>query len=211
MLVSTMSRPRSTVLVPVVIILVGCLACRSRSNTSDHAAAPPTAIPAAVEPAAAAKEVHAIEFQVDVLPEEREDFPEGFSPSISLESPEQELTRMRNRDQIVIANRNVVVVIDYPLDKPVEVPLVAPVNAGFSRTALVRGISAAYHRIYDEEERTATEKTIPLDQRTGLINRNKTNGVYGICCHDLGDLVLHTIELSEKPDGTTYLVLGIDS
>ena len=48
-------------------------------------------------------------------------------------------------------------------------------------------------------------------QRTGLINRNKTNGVYGICCHDLGDLVLHTIELSEKPDGTTYLVLGIDS
>jgi hypothetical protein len=189
-------------------LLASAVGCKPRPRAAKEdrpAAAPATAAQHANAPAAT--EIH---FQIDVPPEELEDFPEGFSPYVSLEAPEPEIAKMRARDEIVLAKRRAVVVIDYPVAKDVEFPIEAATDAGFSRAELVRAISGVYHRMYEEEERTAKQKTIPMDQRTGLINRNETDGVYGIWGHDLGDLVLHTIEVSEK-GGVTYLVLGIDS
>ncbi|TWW00849.1 hypothetical protein [Chitinophaga pinensis] len=52
---------------------------------------------------------------------------------------------------------------------------------GFTRKELLQFISDKYHMIYKEEEQSAVTKTVPLNERKELINRNNTDGnmVYG--------------------------------
>lgn len=54
-------------------------------------------------------------------------------------------------------------------------------------------------------------KTVPLEQRKRLLNRNRTDGTYGIRGHDLSDLDLHTAEVYRTASGRWLLELGIDS
>lgn len=46
---------------------------------------------------------------------------------------------------------------------------------GFTRAQLINEISKRYYQLYDEEEKTATIKTVPMEQRK-IFNRNQTNG-----------------------------------
>jgi hypothetical protein len=158
-----------------------------------------------------AERVASIKFEVEVLPEEREFYPDGTSPYVGLDDPAGDLTRMRRGEEVVVRAPRAIVIIHYPLREPIQVPVVAVQPAGFTRGELAGLISREYRRIYAEEEASATQKTIPMDQRQGLINRNETDGRYGIWGHDLGDLDLHTIHVLRSRDGTTYLGLGIDS
>ena len=98
-----------------------------------------------------------------------------------------------------------------PLSGEWKFPVKSQSPKGFTRADLARSISNTYKAVYAEEERTTQIKVVPLDQRTGLINRNKTNGKYGIWGHDLGDLVLHTVEVTKRADGILVAHLGIDS
>ena len=50
-----------------------------------------------------------------------------------------------------------------------------------------------------------------LNQRKGIINRNETDGKYGIWGHDLEDLDLSTIEVYRNKENKLELVLGIES
>jgi len=75
----------------------------------------------------------------------------------------------------------------------------------------VLAISKKYHEIYDEEERTAATKTIPMAQRKTLANRNETDGKYGIWGHDLSDLMLDTIDVYKNDKGKIFLQLSIES
>lgn len=205
----------------VFVVGLGLLGCKSSRKTPEEATAsqPAAAAVVAAETASAANEyenasrrkVQEISLEVEALPEEREDFPEGFIRGLGLEKPDAEIARIRARDDIVIRKRKIVIIIDYPVAKPVEFPLESSNEKGFSRAELVRSISRTYHRMYEEEERSAKQKTVPPGERTGLINRNRTDGTYGIWGHDLGDLFLHTIEVLEGTDGITYVTLGIDS
>jgi hypothetical protein len=68
-----------------------------------------------------------------------------------------------------------------------------------------------YHEIYKEEERTANTKTIPLNKREGLVNRNKTDGKYGVWGHDISDLDLSSIEVHKNSNGHFTLVLNVES
>ncbi len=73
------------------------------------------------------------------------------------------------------------------------------------RADLVRLISEEYQRIYLEEECTSeiNVRLIP-----GTLNRNETNGKFGVWGHTLEDLCLHTIWY----DSSTHMChLGIDS
>ena len=81
----------------------------------------------------------------------------------------------------------------------------------FSRAEGARSIGREYRRIYVEEEATATQKTLPMEQRGGVINRNRTDGKYGIWAHDLEDLDLVSIEVHQAPEGTLHLALNVDS
>lgn len=82
---------------------------------------------------------------------------------------------------------------------------------GFSRKQLALLISEKYHQIYDEEEVGATTKTIPVNKRDNGINRNKTNGKYGIWGHDITDLDLGSIDVRKSPNGEIFLELDIES
>lgn len=146
-----------------------------------------------------------IEFQID---DPDWDKP---SPYVSLFNPEPDIRNMRNRDEIVLTAIHLTLVLDYPLNREWEFPVDSKSLNGFTRVELARLISDTYKAVYAEEERTSKVPVVPLDQRIGLINRNKTEGKYGIWGHDLGDLVLHTVEVIRMPNGSLVAYLGIDS
>jgi hypothetical protein len=151
-----------------------------------------------------------IDFQVQATPEERELYEGPVINWISLDSPAKVINRLMDPDKIVLSNKTVILIIDYPVKAPLYFPLTSPGN-GFSRRQLITAISQQYHSLYKEEEKTATHKTIPADQREGLINRNETNGKYGIWGHDLSDLDLSSIEVYLGKNGFIYLSLGVES
>lgn len=70
-------------------------------------------------------------------------------------------------------------------------------------------ITKEYQKLYQDEEKSATIKTVPMKERK-MYNRNQTNGKYGIWGHDLADLALSSIQVY-KENGNTILTLGIES
>lgn len=161
-----------------------------------------------IEPKAPGTYITTIEFGIKATPEEWETFEDGVLPWISLDTPE--INRLIDADVVVLPYKDVVVMIDYPVANPVYFSLRSETN-GFSRRDLVTFISRQYHMLYEEEERTATTKTIPMEERKNLANRNETNGKYGIWGHDLADLDLSDIQVYKSDAGSIYLMLGVES
>ena len=151
-----------------------------------------------------------IEFGVKAEPEDAKDFEDGIIPWINIEKPENQINRLIDADKVVITYSEVTLVIDYPLNKPAEFILKSS-GKGFTKKQLVFEISKKYHEIYEAEESSAKTKTIPLEKRKGLINRNETNGKYGICCHDIGDLDLSSAQVYKTENGKIQIVLEVES
>ena len=136
----------------------------------------------------------------------------GPSPYVGLtkEGQKASLKAMANKDDLVFIEgigKDINVVFDYPLQRPTEFPITAPLT----RKDLVRFIGAAYRLIYDQESATSSLRAEPMCERNpecGLLNRANTDGVYGIYGHDLGDLALHTVTYDIRA-GKIYL--GVDS
>lgn len=151
-----------------------------------------------------------IEFNVKATTDEQKaDWEDGVIPWISIENPNPEINQLINADEIIVPQKNINIIIDYPLNNPANLDLSS--NNGFSRKDLILAISKKYNEIYAEEEKTAKTKTIPMDKRTGLINRNETDGKYGIWGHDLSDLDLSGIEVHQTKDGKINIILSIES
>ena len=151
-----------------------------------------------------------IEFGIKANEEELKDFEDGIIPWISIEKPENQVNRLIDADKVVITYSEITLVIDYPLNKPAEFILKSP-GKGFTKKQLVLEISKKYHEIYDAEESSAKNKTIPVEKREGLINRNETDGKYGIWGHDIGDLDLSSAEVYKMENGKIQILLGIES
>jgi hypothetical protein len=132
---------------------------------------------------------------------------DGFINWISVEHPE--LERLISPDEIVITRNSVRLYIDYPLNYPVFFDLKSKEN-GFTRKELAEQISKKYHLIYSEEEESANNKTIPQEQRK-IMNRNPTDGKYGVWGHDIIDLDLTAIEVYEDKNKKLTLLLIIES
>lgn len=131
---------------------------------------------------------------------------EDPSPYFSLENGEETIKFMLNPDQVVIKKPIITLKIDYPLENPVLLPLQAPdPNVGFTRKQLALGISNIYKWMYDVEKRTTR---LPIQNIPGLLNRDNTNGYFGIWGHHLGDLDLHTVTFDRT---NNIYILGIDS
>jgi hypothetical protein len=154
--------------------------------------------------------ISTIEFEVKAKDEQLRDFPDGVIPWISIENPENEIEYLIDADEIVIENAEITLNIDYPLNNPAKFILKSAVN-GFTKKQLIIEISKKYHEVYVEEEKTAKTKTIPIDKREGVINRNETDGIYGIWGHDIGDLVLSEIEVFITEQGKIEIFLIIES
>lgn len=135
-------------------------------------------------------------------------YEDGIIPSVNIENYAEDLPRLVMKDMVMIYENTVTILIDYPLNNPYTFTLTS--EDGFTRGLLLQEISKHYTYVYTEEERTATVKTLPMEQRE-MINRNETNGTYGIWGHDLGDLFLAGIHVHKDRDGRTVLLLDIES
>ncbi|WP_177765013.1 hypothetical protein [Flavobacterium sp. I3-2] len=151
------------------------------------------------------------DFSINLKPNKKEiaNWGNELIPWISIEHAPNEISRLVNPDEILIKQTSAKLIIDYPLNNPAIIEI-TNVN-GFSRKDLILIISKKYIEIYNEEEASAKTKTIPLEQRTGLINRNQTDGKYGIWGHDISDLGLSGIELYQNKAGQITISLQIES
>ena len=145
----------------------------------------------------------------NVKTDDKKDYENGLIPWASIEKPEEDIPNLVDKNKIVIDESKVTVIIDYPLTN--EYRFTVESKSGFTRAQLLKDISKNYYSIYAEEEQSATIKTIPLNKRTTLYNRNQTNGKYGIWGHDIADLVLADILVYKTLDGQIILSLNIES
>ncbi len=151
------------------------------------------------------KQIAEISFEVKA---DKKDFEEGIQPWASVEKPEKDLPNLINKDETVISDSDITVIIDYPLTTRYQFDLKS--DKGFTREMLLSEISKHYYKLYEEEEKSATIKTVPPQKRS-MYNRNQTNGKYGIWGHDISDLVLSNIQVYKDNKEKIILVLGIDS
>lgn len=181
----------------ILVFLITLLGCRKAGPQADGPSDKDGAIQVLTE----------ITFQVD----DPKNKSEGPSPYVNLADPEKDLKQMRNAEEVVFKGTELIVILDYPLREEFSFSVRASSSAGFTRAELVRKVADLYKKVYEEEAQTSKIAVIPLDQRKGLINRNETDGKYGIWGHDLSDLDLHTIEISRGASGAVLAHLGIDS
>ena len=115
-------------------------------------------------------------------------FKTSVSSHVNLQRPE--FRRLLNKNKIVTKNP-----IHIQYDYPLTIPLIKSYKTtknGFTKSELIRLISADYKMIYREELSTSTVIPVIMD---GSYNRNRTNGKYGIWGHALSDLELYRIWL----------------
>jgi len=134
----------------------------------------------------------AIDFEV---PNEFEG--EVFDGGVDIESPEEDLGKLKNADDIV-APSNFGVAFTYPLTKPAVVAF-SP-GKPTTRREFAQIICDYYSHIYEEEEKQAGPEIV---NRVGF----KTRGPYGIWGHGIGDLSL--IRATRDKDGLYRL--SVDS
>ncbi len=137
------------------------------------------------------------------------EYPDGVMLGLPLDHAEKAIKKLVGKNDIVITQDTITLLIDYPLTRETRLKLNS--KDGFTRAELLQTISQAYYRLFDEEEATATIKTIPAKQRTDVYNRNQTNGKYGIWGHDIVDLVLVEANVYQTPQGEIILSLNIES
>jgi hypothetical protein len=154
--------------------------------------------------------ISTIEYKVKAKQEDAKDFDNGIMPWVSLDDPGKQLDSLIDADEIVLPFAKVTLIIDYPLTRQVTFDLESA-SKKFSRIELIKAISEKYHEIYAEEEKSTKTEIVPKDKREGVINRNETNGKYGICCHDLSDLDLSSIDVFKNDEGKIFLVLNVES
>ena len=95
---------------------------------------------------------------------------------------------------------------------PLSCIVVAEITKEITETKdFIEAFCVGYQEIYKKEEETSTKKAMPLseeDPDSSLINRNKTDGCYGIWGHSIEDLVLEAVWFF---GGGKYIFLSIGS
>ena len=151
-----------------------------------------------------------IDFKQKAFGEDLQTFEDGFIPWISIDNPKAGFKNLIDADKIILPFTTAKIIIDYPLNFPATFDITT-MGQGFTRKQLITEISEKYHEIYKLEESSATIKTVPLDKRKGLINRNQTDGKFGVWGHDISDLDLGQIEVHKNSQGQITLTLGVES
>lgn len=143
-------------------------------------------------------------------PEWLETFPEGIIPWVSIENPQEELVNLLNRDHIVTEQTSAILVIDYPVSKPVEIDIQTDNPNGFTLEDIVIITSKEYNRIYEEDLETA-EQEANKSGDTSLMDGIRTKGKYGIWGHGISELDLSSFEIRLDADGTVLIYLNVVS
>ena len=123
---------------------------------------------------------------------------EGYTPKDPLnpewQTPGHEWyekgAELKNVDEteVVLQRGTYGLVITYPLSNPFR-KIVDVEAKGMTRRELVNLIVKCYKKIYADEDKAVGRET---ENIPGMLNRQTSEGPYGIWGHCLGDLILHT-------------------
>lgn len=102
-----------------------------------------------------------------------------------------------------LANKTFTCEITYPLSRPFV--FMYKFNSRGELDPLIEEICKNYKLIYDLEDKTSD---VEADYIPGMLNRNITNGTYGIWGHAIGDLALCSLYIDTK---SNKIKLGVDS
>lgn len=136
-------------------------------------------------------------------------------PSISSYLDDKEDFNMANRNEVVIPQPKAMVFFRYPLKELVTFEVLGT-EEGITREVLVDFVCNTYQRIYDEEAAGATTPVLSAEERMKameargkpmLMNRQTSDGPYGIYGHDLDDLYLEGISYHPET-GRVELSIG---
>ncbi len=101
-----------------------------------------------------------------------------------------------NADELMTPLKVLRIEFDYPLSNPVTFTFKKP--NGFTRLDLFRAVYDGYTAIYAAEEADCGKtENIP-----GLLNRQLSEGPFGIWGHDLEDLAIEEIKIKDNGDVT---------
>lgn len=133
-----------------------------------------------------------------------------YGISLTLENFNFIINHLINPNEVVItSNSPPTLEIDYPLTNLYQKKLD---SSKYTRVELAKIICLTYQKIYKEEKDSTQLPVESIASRTngssGLINRAKTNGKYGIYGHSLDNLLLHTIKYNKEMN---LITLGVDS
>lgn len=107
-----------------------------------------------------------------------------------------------NKEIVLPSEKEYTLIIDYPLKNAAKFKIKTG-KRGFTRSKLVATVIKYYKKVYQIED--STSNILP-GKIPGMLNRNITNGMFGIWGHDIGDLILVDCLVSR---GKIYL--GVDS
>ena len=116
------------------------------------------------------------------------------SPHIETWFEDKSKINLNSPKKIVIPQQSTSIEFNYPFSGTFTFEFKADTSEGFTLEHLIDSICRKYKEMYDEENSTVQVSTI--DERLargGLINREETNGKFGIWGHDLYDLYLEGI------------------
>ncbi len=139
------------------------------------------------------------EFKIDYAPEWADgngDYPVRV---VSFEN-ESVKVRLQKRDLIVATVNDIKIIFDYPLDKSVELEFSK--EGGWTTLDFWEAIYNGYKQIYGEEDEAAGE----TGYISGMCNRARSDGPYGICGHHIGDLFIEGVE--EVESNKYRLIMG---
>jgi len=125
------------------------------------------------------------------------DYPGGMSPQIAEEAED-----IIDADEIVTDRDSILINFTYPLSRKVSFSFHQKRPGGFTRLDFYQCVLAGYHRIYNEEHKAVGDP----GHIQGMLNRESSDGPYGIWGHDIGDLVLEGV--TDNGDGTFDLSIG---
>jgi hypothetical protein len=125
----------------------------------------------------------------------------GFNPCLPVADRSPHIQDLLNPKDIVIADEEIQIEYDYPLSRKVRFSHRR--KGGWTRIALARAIRKDYARIYREED----EACGPTDYIPGMLNRDFSDGPYGIWGHDIDDLAIEGVTYYKKT-GIVRLSIG---
>lgn len=158
--------------------------------------------------AAVENQVYEVTFSVKATTDQEKEFKDKIVPWASIKNSESDSIRLIDSNLKVISVREATVIVDYPVRKPVNFKITS--ESGFTKSDLLRKIGQIYRQLYQDEEASSTIRTVPKDKRKGVVNRNATDGKYGIWGHDIDDLDISSATISCN-NGKCIIKLGIES
>lgn len=119
------------------------------------------------------------------------------------ETYDKDVKECKPEEVVLPPEQEYTLVIDYPTSTPYKATIKTG-KKGMTRIQLADKVCKHYRKMYAEEDETAGGDPGHIP---GMLNRNTSEGKYGIWGHDIGDLIL--VDATVKKNGEIHV--GVDS